>query len=97
MLKYLRRYIGDDGFAIREFSGKMAYFIFDKGQVVTSWSYDELKEQYPDKNPQSYTFIPSRLEDNKYLGQEYAEALAANDTANYEILAKGKLILSSTI
>ena len=89
VLKYLRRYIGDDGFAIKEYSGRMSYFIFDKGQVVTSWSYDELKEQYPDKNPQSYTFIPSSLEDNKYLGQEYAEALAANDTANYEILAKG--------
>ena len=67
----------------------LAYFIFDKGQVITSWSYDELKEQYPDKNPQNYTFIPSSLSDNKYLGQEYADALAANDAANYETLFKG--------
>ena len=89
VLKYLNRYIDESGFAIKEYSGRMAYFVFDKGQVVTSWSYDELKEQYPDKNPQNYTFIPSSLADNKYLGQDYADALAANDTANYETLLRG--------
>ena len=39
--------------------------------------------------PQSYTFVPSSLSDNKYLGREYEDALAANDTANYEMLLRG--------
>ena len=89
VLKYLDRYINEEGFAIKEYSGKMAYFVFDKGQIITSWDYNELKELYPDKNPQNYTFIPSSLSDNKYLGQDYADALAANDTANYEMLLRG--------
>ena len=89
VLKYLNRYIDDKGFAIKEYSGKPAYFVFDKGQVITSWSYEDLIEQFPDKIPQSYTFVPSNLSDNKYLGREYEDALAANDTANYEMLLRG--------
>ena len=47
VLKYLNRYIDDKGFAIKEYSGKPAYFVFDKGQVITSWSYEDLIEQFP--------------------------------------------------
>ena len=61
ILKYLDRYIGDDGFARKEDAGRTAYFIFNKGELVTSWDYNALLEQYPTQKPRTYTFIPSSL------------------------------------
>lgn len=91
-LKYLSRFIGDDGFAIEEYSGRIAYYIVDKGEVVTSWEEDLLRERYPSKSPRKYTFIPSKLSDNPKMlegNSEYAEDLEANDPANAELLLLG--------
>lgn len=92
VLKYLNRFIGDDGFAIKEYSGRLAYYILDKGELITSWSKEELLEKYPLKKPRTYTFIPSSLEDNKKMlesNEDYASDLEANDPANAEMLLKG--------
>lgn len=92
VLNYLNRYIGADGLARKDLSGKLSYFIFDKGELVTSWSYEDLKERYPKLNPRVYTFIPSSLEDNEAMSASnptYAEDLMANDPANAELLLKG--------
>jgi phage terminase large subunit-like protein len=92
VLKYLDRYIGEDGFAIDSFSSRMAYYVFDKGSIITSWSYKELRKKYPDKNPRKYTFVKSSLSDNPALlesNPDYAADLEANDPANAAMLLLG--------
>lgn len=91
--KYLNMFIcQESGFALKEYSGRPAYFIVDKGQVITSWSFEDLKDRYPDKNPRKYTFVPSSLEDNPYMlskNGDYRENLEANDPANAAMLLSG--------
>ena len=92
ILKYLDRYIGDDGYAMKEYSARPAYFVFNKGELVTSWSYDELVEQFPNSKPRTYTFVPSSLADNPKMlesNPDYADDLQANDPANAEMLLHG--------
>lgn len=93
VLRYLDRYIDkESGLARDELSGKKAYFVFNKGEMITSWDYDELLTRYPDKKPRTYTFFPSRLDQNPAMlasNSEYAEDLEANDPANAELLLKG--------
>jgi phage terminase large subunit-like protein len=92
VLKYLSRYIGEDGLPIKEYSGRPAYFLNVKGEIITAWSEEELLKLHPDKKPRMYTFIPSSLSDNKKLlevNPEYADDLLANDPANAELLLRG--------
>ncbi len=85
--------------------GKPAYFIVDKGEVISAWTAEELKEKYPNKKPRLYTFIPSSLEDNPAMlesNEDYADDLLANDqpmlqcflmvTGNTNLLLMGCLI-----
>lgn len=91
-LKYLSRYISDSGLADKELCKKPAYYVFDKGEVITSWDEQDLIAKYPNKSPRKYMFIPSSLEENKAMlehNPEYAEDLMANDPANAELLLKG--------
>lgn len=91
--KYLHMFIDQKtGLAIKEYSGRPAYFIVDKGEIVTAWREDELKERYPDKTPRKYTMIPSSLEENKIMlskNSDYKENLEANDPANAAMLLTG--------
>lgn len=91
--KYLDLFIDQEtGFAIREYSGRPAYFIVDKGQVITSWYPEDLKERYPNKTPRKFTMIPSSLEDNQHMlskNSDYRENLEANDPANAAMLLSG--------
>ena len=92
-LKYLARFICQKtGYAIKEFSGKAAYYIFDKGEVITSWDAQEIIDKYPNKKPRKYTFIPSSLKDNPKMmevNEDYEEDLKSNDPANAELLLHG--------
>lgn len=91
-LKFLNRYIGEDGYAIPEYSGRMAYFVHVDGEVVTSWDKEELKDKYPHLEPRAYTFIPSSIDDNPAMlkaNPNYKDELSANGRANAEILLKG--------
>lgn len=93
VLDWLDAFIDQDtGLAIDELSGKIRYFIFNEGKLVTSWSYEELKNDYPDKNPRTYTFVPSKLTDNKKmlsLNPDYADELSANSKAEKAALLDG--------
>lgn len=92
VLKYLGLYIGDDGFPLKDLTGKSAYFINDKGDLITSFDRNELLEKYPKTKPRQYTFVPSSLSDNPALlesNPEYAEDLEANDPANAAMLLLG--------
>ncbi len=91
--KYLDIFIDQKtGLAIKEFSGRPAYYIVEQGEVKTSWSEDDLLEKYPDKSPRKYTMIPSNLEDNQHMllkNSEYKQVLEANDPANAARLLSG--------
>lgn len=92
-LKYLARFIDQKtGFAIKEYSGRMAYYVVDKGQTITSWDENELIEMFPNKKPRKYTMVPSSLADNPAMllnNSEYEDDLRANDPANAALLLEG--------
>lgn len=92
VLEFLNRYIGDDGFALKDLSGKEAFYIADRGEIITAWTREELLERFPKNKPRMYTFIPSYLEDNPAMlanNEDYADDLAANDPANAALLLLG--------
>lgn len=61
-------WIGDDGYAIPERSGKIRWFIRINDEIIWGSSKEELIEKYgSDTEPLSFTFILSRLKDNKIL------------------------------
>ncbi|ADX89308.1 terminase large subunit [Vibrio phage JSF4] len=92
-LKYLARFIDQKtGLAIKEYSGRTAYYVTDKGETITSWSEEELLEKYPNKKPRKYTMIPSSLADNPAMlanNEDYADDLMANDPQNAALLLEG--------
>lgn len=66
--KWLDWYIGADGFPIPERSGVIRYFI--RQDDITHWANtkEELLERFgPKALPKSFTFIPSKVQDNKIL------------------------------
>lgn len=65
--KWVLPFLDDEGFPIKEFSGRIRYFLMVAGTFYSDWDRDKLLLQFPDKNPQTYTYIPSSLEDNKIL------------------------------
>jgi len=67
VLEFIKRYLDEEGYPIQKYSGKRAYFIIQGGDIYTDWNYDTLKEKFPDQNPQTYTYVPSTLKDNKAL------------------------------
>lgn len=91
--KYLKLFIDQKtGFAIKEYSGRPCYYVFEKGEILTSWSKEDLIDKFPNKNPRKFTFIPSSLEDNQYMlskNESYREDLEANDPANAAMLLSG--------
>lgn len=55
------------GLAIEEMSGVIRYYVMDGDHMKWFDSPEQCKEAYPDRTPTSFTFIRSRLEDNKIL------------------------------
>lgn len=72
---WVKPYLDDDGFPIKELSGKTRYFLIVNDELYTDWDYDTLYEKFYDPNldddkqkiPDTYTYIPSTLEDNEVL------------------------------
>jgi predicted phage terminase large subunit-like protein len=66
--KWIDWYIGTDGFPTKERAGILRWFIRQGDEIVWADSKKELVKQYgPDELPKSFTFIPSRITDNKIL------------------------------
>ena len=91
--KYVNLYIDQKtGLADKDLSAKSAYFVFDHGELVTSFDKETLLEKFPNKKPREYTFIPSSLSENKAMlahNPDYADNLEANDPANAAMLLSG--------
>jgi len=60
----------DTGYPYDERSGVLRWFIRVNNLLVWSDTPEELKENYPDAEPKSLTFIPAKLEDNPILMRE---------------------------
>lgn len=74
---WLDWWIGDDGFPIYSRSGILRYFIMIDGGREWADSAEELIEQFgKDVKPRSFTFIPSRVTDNRILMKQNPEYLA---------------------
>lgn len=66
--KMIDWWIDEEGYAIPERSGVLRWFIRYEDKIVWADSKDELVALYgEDFQPLSFTFIPSKLEDNKIL------------------------------
>lgn len=88
---WIEPYLDEHGYPIQELSGKIRYFIFHDGELHTSWSKLELQETF-NANPRSYSFIPSKLSDNKKLlenNENYADDLSANSKQQKAALLDG--------
>lgn len=81
---WVKPFLDEDGFPRKELSGKTRYFVMKMGILHTAWDRQELIDKFKDENrkrpvnPQTYTYIPSTLEDNKVLQEidpEYYDVL----------------------
>lgn len=70
--EWVKPFIDEEGFPIQEFSGRTRYFVIIGGILHTSWDKLELSCE-SGKNPQTYTYIPSTLDDNQILEEQDPE------------------------
>ncbi|ATN93381.1 putative large terminase subunit [Pseudoalteromonas phage J2-1_QLiu-2017] len=97
--KYIDPFIVKDkkdprfGVIDRELSGKLRWYYFDGGQVISSWSKQELiDEATKEIKPRCYTVVGSSIKDNKAMlayNPDYEDDLQANDPANAAMLLDG--------
>lgn len=65
--KWIEWFIDKDGFAIPERSGVLRWFVRDGDRMEWAESPEILRARFPGSEPKSFTFIPSKLEDNQIL------------------------------
>ena len=65
--KFIDWWIGCDGFAIPERSGVVRWFCRFEEEFFWFNSKEDAKKKFPQIPPTSFTFIPSKLSDNKIL------------------------------
>lgn len=66
--EWVKPYLNEEDFPIKELSGKTRYFVVVEGDLHTSWDEQELKDTWG-KDPETYTYIPATLDDNKKLDE----------------------------
>lgn len=59
-------YLDEDDYPIPSLSGKTRYYVVVEGALYTSWDKQELIDTWG-KEPETYTYIPATLDDNKKL------------------------------
>ncbi len=76
-------YLDEDGYADPDKSGVIRWFVVKDEQIIWAGTREELVDQYPGSRPKSFTFILSRLKDNKILCEkdpDYKANLEAQPT-----------------
>lgn len=89
---FISWWIGDDGYAIRERSGKIRYFARIDGAILWADTREELAEKYGNEAVKSVSFIASSVFDNKALlevNPDYIASLNALPVVERERLLKG--------
>lgn len=67
--KFISWWIGEDGYPIKERSGKLRWFIRRNDEILWADSKEDLSSD-PEIQPKSVTFIAAKLQDNKILMQK---------------------------
>jgi len=65
--EFIAWYIDEEGWAIPERSGVIRWFVVINDALRWADSEEELRQQYPDLEPKSFTFIKSSVYDNQKL------------------------------
>lgn len=92
VLEWVDPFLDEDGYPIPELSGKIRYFCFFDGNLFTSWDEEELQNNFPNQKLRTYTFIPSKLTDNKIgvaLNPDYESEMDAQTKAEKSALLDG--------
>ena len=74
--RWIDWWIDDNGYAIKERSGVVRYFVIEGDDVIWADSVEELKKDNESRIPKSFTFIASSLQDNKILMESDPQYLA---------------------
>ena len=85
-------WVDDAGYPIKERSGVLRWSIRVNGERLWADTKDELLERFPEIPPKSFTFIPSKLQDNKILmdkDPDYLANLYAQDEVDQAALLHG--------
>lgn len=64
--QWIKPFLDEEDFPLKELSGKTRYYVIVEGDLHTSWDEQELKDAWG-KDPETYTYIPATLDDNKKL------------------------------
>ncbi len=91
--KFIDWYIGEDGFAREDRSGVIRWFIVKNDVEIWADSKEELKRQFPEESPLSFTFINATLDDNEIFlkteGEAYRAKLSSLDEVQKQRLMHG--------
>lgn len=63
---WVKPFLDEDGYPIPEYEARRRYYLIVDGTLHTDWDIDILRDKFG-KEPQTYTYIPSLLTQNKYL------------------------------
>jgi predicted phage terminase large subunit-like protein len=74
--RWIDWWIDENGYAIKERSGVIRFFVIEGDDVVWADASKELTDENPDRIPKSFTFIASSLQDNKILMDSDPQYLA---------------------
>jgi predicted phage terminase large subunit-like protein len=66
--EWIKPFLDPEDYPIKELSGKTRYFVVVEGNLYTSWDEQELRDTWG-KDPETYTYIPATLDDNKKLDE----------------------------
>ena len=66
VIDWVRPYLDEEGYPIKELSGKTRYYVFHEDKLYTDWDEKVLRDRF-NKKPQTYTYILSLLSDNEHL------------------------------
>lgn len=82
--KLIAWWIGKDGYAIPERSGVIRWFVRYRNELIWADTAEELKDQFPELEPKSITFIAASFKDNK-IGLEKDPTYMSNLDALPEV------------
>ena len=92
MYDWIKPFLDEEtGMPIEEIGGKVRYYVIIEGMLHTDWDKQKLKDNYG-IDPQTYTYVPAKLEDNKILQEldpEYFSVLNSMPTAKRNQLLLG--------
>ena len=88
---YVKPFLDVDGYPLKSLSGRTRYYVILGGQLYSDWDEESLKAK-TGKTPQTYTYVPSTLDDNEVLMEldsEYRDVLDSLPEAQRRSLLEG--------